>query len=238
VPKPLTPEQLAARMLNATGVKIAIRVMTDEPMYLCSGISSFVIGTDVFRPWPIKIDEVETTGLDIAQCRVQISDTRSGDISRMVYANGVAGTEVTIWVSVEDEMGHYTEPVQIFDGRVATVNLDDSALLKFQVTGRVGMKWRSCLHEASRACTSIFKGRLCGYTGAEEWCDGSFERCQDLSNEARFRGFRFAPNSGDTIDLGTPITVPDEKPYQPSPNGPVDKSEWWSLWKRQRRPKS
>jgi hypothetical protein len=42
-------------------------------------------------------------------------------------------------------------------------------------------------------CRVTFKSTRCGYTGAETWCDHSWERCVVLSNKINFRGFRWLP---------------------------------------------
>lgn len=41
-------------------------------------------------------------------------------------------------------------------------------------------------------CNLIFKTEACGYLGPEDWCNQTFERCRNLSNEQRFSG-RYAP---------------------------------------------
>lgn len=48
------------------------------------------------------------------------------------------------------------------------------------------------IHQAS--CPWSFKSSQCGYTGAEDWCDKTYERCQQLNNTANFGGFRFLPS--------------------------------------------
>lgn len=48
------------------------------------------------------------------------------------------------------------------------------------------------IHQAT--CPWTFKdANTCKYSGAETWCDQSFERCQALGNTANFGGFRFLP---------------------------------------------
>ena len=52
--------------------------------------------------------------------------------------------------------------------------------------------WRK---ETLRACQSScrweFKGTECTYSGAQTWCNQSYERCAELSNTDNFGGFRF-----------------------------------------------
>lgn len=54
--------------------------------------------------------------------------------------------------------------------------------------------WRK---EALRLCQSScrweFKGTECGYTGEQDWCDQSYERCGSLGRTDYFGGFRFLP---------------------------------------------
>jgi hypothetical protein len=55
--------------------------------------------------------------------------------------------------------------------------------------------WRKkTLRTAQASCPWAFKGTECTYAGAETWCDKSYERCQALSNDMSFGGFRFLPS--------------------------------------------
>jgi hypothetical protein len=45
-------------------------------------------------------------------------------------------------------------------------------------------------------CPWNFKGFECGYAGAETQCNKSWSRCSELSNTARYGGFRFMPHTG------------------------------------------
>jgi phage-related protein len=72
-----------------------------------------------------------------------------------------------------------------------------------------------------------FKGPRCGYTGPETTCDRSFARCTELSNTQRFGGFRFLPDPGKKIMIGThQSTVPDRAGSQPL--APIDVK--WGEW--------
>ncbi len=42
-------------------------------------------------------------------------------------------------------------------------------------------------------CRWVFKSDQCGYTGSETSCNRTFQRCQELSNVARFGGFPSIP---------------------------------------------
>ena len=54
--------------------------------------------------------------------------------------------------------------------------------------------WRKRpLRSASATCPWLFKGAECAYAGAGAWCDQSYSRCYELSNQANFGGFRFLP---------------------------------------------
>jgi hypothetical protein len=45
------------------------------------------------------------------------------------------------------------------------------------------------IHQAT--CMWTFKGNYCTYSGAEDWCDHSWERCVALDNKLNFGGFRW-----------------------------------------------
>lgn len=77
---------------------------------------------------------------------------------------------------------------------------------------------KQAVRKASSTCRwQEFKGEECGYSGAETWCDRTYERCYALSNQANFGGFRWLPRiMNKTIWWGrNPFTVPGTiKPSQ------------------------
>lgn len=42
-------------------------------------------------------------------------------------------------------------------------------------------------------CQFRFKGKDCGYSGGETWCNKTFQRCEELGNIRRFGGFPATP---------------------------------------------
>lgn len=57
-------------------------------------------------------------------------------------------------------------------------------------------RWaQKTLAKQSASCRwKEFKGRECGYTGGESWCDRTYSRCSDLDNTANFGGERWLPS--------------------------------------------
>ena len=53
---------------------------------------------------------------------------------------------------------------------------------------------KETLRKAESSCPWEFKeGIECGYSGGADWCDQSYERCQELGNSDNFGGDRFLP---------------------------------------------
>jgi hypothetical protein len=60
---------------------------------------------------------------------------------------------------------------------------------------------RACLAETKETCNLPFKGELCGYAGADPYCEYTLEHCRDdKENEERFRGAPSCPDPGETFE--------------------------------------
>jgi len=53
---------------------------------------------------------------------------------------------------------------------------------------------KKTLRKCDSSCPWEFGGTECGYSGAADWCNQSYERCMELSNTDNFGGDRFLPD--------------------------------------------
>jgi hypothetical protein len=81
-------------------------------------------------------------------------------------------------------------PPTLFDGFVTDWKLTEkSAVLNLATEF---MLWRKkALRLPTPSCPWSFEGDECGYSGGEDWCDQSVERCKALSNYDSFGGRRY-----------------------------------------------
>lgn len=52
---------------------------------------------------------------------------------------------------------------------------------------------KKSLRKCDSNCNWEFAGTECGYSGAQNWCNQSYERCKEIGNTDNFGGFRFLP---------------------------------------------
>jgi len=79
-------------------------------------------------------------------------------------------------------------------GIIGGWELYDDNKCKINITNEMILWSKKCLRPQSSSCPWTFKGTECTYTGAETWCDQSYERCTALSNSNQFGGERFMPS--------------------------------------------
>jgi len=210
VPKGLTSAQISALQREAARVKIAVEIGTSTPLRYCTGQEPVTISGAVYTPAVLTVSEVRVGALRSSEVRIAIAD-EDGSLSAAAYS-GVSGAPATVYLLVESDDGTWSNPVELFSGRVAAVTLEDGVRLRLQVHGRVGLRWRVGLHEESRTCPLEFRGPLCQYSGADTTCERTWSDCASKGNTARFRGLRYAPEPGELIDLGPVVRVGGRDP--------------------------
>jgi len=70
--------------------------------------------------------------------------------------------------------------------------LRDDNTARIMLTNELILWNKNCLRNQSASCLWMFKSTECGYTGAETWCDHSYERCKALGNQINYPGNRFS----------------------------------------------
>lgn len=84
---------------------------------------------------------------------------------------------------------------QLFSGEIDSWSIETDNQVSLTITNQLA-KWnRRTLSNHSSSCRwKQFKGAVCGYSGAETYCDRSYARCLELGNTANFGGFRWLPS--------------------------------------------
>lgn len=82
----------------------------------------------------------------------------------------------------------------LFQGEIGEWTLSEGKI-DLTMTNQFSRWNQQTLSNHSASCRwKVFKGTECTYSGAETWCDRSYERCLVLANSANFGGFRFLPS--------------------------------------------
>jgi hypothetical protein len=83
------------------------------------------------------------------------------------------------------------EQEEIFQGMVDEWDIQEDSV-NIKIVNELIFWRKKPLRTCSVTCPWEFKGTECGYTGAQDWCDQTWDRCEDLVNTLNFGGFRFA----------------------------------------------
>ena len=114
-------------------------------------------------------------------------------ISGIVMNEEIRGKECVIYRVALDRNMSVLGLTKLFVGFVDAIEIDGKKA-RFSVYNHF-IRWKMStprrLH--SPTCSWTFKGEECTYSGAETWCDHSWERCVALANKLNFGGFRWLP---------------------------------------------
>lgn len=125
-------------------------------------------------------------------------------IAALILGEDVQGKSCVVHRLFWTDPTTYTAPIIAFDGQVdgITIREDmDSATVSFDIRNDFAL-WQRPVPSTSFSptCEWIFKTTSqdgysgCGYTGVASLCNKTWERCVELANSARFRGFRHLPS--------------------------------------------
>ncbi len=151
---------------------------------------------NTYAPFPISFDapakdrEPQGSVLRIGASEIDRS------IAAIVLNEAPQGKRVTQRRAIWTSPGSYTAPVVVYDGKIDSVSIAEemeSASVSFEVRNDFAL-WEKSLPRGmySSTCNWIFKSTTpgCQYTGAASLCNRTWERCAELANTDRFRGFR------------------------------------------------
>lgn len=91
-----------------------------------------------------------------------------------------------------DSEGRVIGAYEVFRGFINKIEIREQAetsTAEIEITHELATWNKSTLRVMTYRCPWRFKDSNCGYTGAETWCDKTYQRCQALGNTANFGGF-------------------------------------------------
>lgn len=114
-------------------------------------------------------------------------------LTAIIEAGEIRDKWVTVREAALDEHGQVLGQAIQFLGRVVDFEYTREAA-EFTVGNIMSPIWARKIprRQASPSCqVRYFRDTECGYTGAETWCDMSWDRCVALGNQVNFQGFRW-----------------------------------------------
>jgi hypothetical protein len=205
--------------------------VTDLPAGVTIGGNAYAYGLLAMSDWQIGDSpslEVQLSNVDNAVSLVDLDGSPRGALE------GKAATLYEVlWSAAgaqlgEDELlGGAIVVGCVYGGLVAKLTLSHKAVSDAGKVGVYCSRYACPYTFGSPAARALGYGELCGYVGAETWCDHTRARCVVLGNQGRFGAMRIMPtlNSRISYFVATPgassqrfgITVGAQQP-NPTPS--------------------
>jgi hypothetical protein len=154
---------------------------------------------NIYNPVPIAISGFEKSSLNFAETLTTKTQNVDRAIAAIVLGERIQGKEAAIYVSEWMAPGSFANPSVVFKGQFDGISIEegyDSADVSLGIKNEF-VKWDMPVPRSTFAGTCQWKFKSgtpgCQYTGAASLCNKTWERCQELSNVNRFRGFRWLP---------------------------------------------
>jgi len=165
--------------------------------YFTSCDRPLLYGGSTYYPFPIQIGEVKKSSVGLTDDVTLVLSNVTREISALLLAESFAGKRAVIRRVFLSDDYTITVPFIVFDGLMDDITgKEDKDTATILVTLRTDLAyWQKSLpgRQYQATCSWAFKSAGCGYSGAETWCNRTWERCKALSNQAHFSGFRHLP---------------------------------------------
>jgi phage-related protein len=146
--------------------------------------------TRTFEPWPLGRDAIQislTERVDTLQ--LQLSNIQWSRFLGYLRLQDHHGQKVKIWSGFLDIANEEANLAEMFEGEISQVNFVEQTLT-ISLKGNISYLDRSGLGRAYFIyCPFKFKGRQCGYTGPDTFCNKSRDDCDLKGNIQHFGGF-------------------------------------------------
>lgn len=177
-----------------------VTIYLDEPFRILENDTISALGIDgkTYITGSVKRGDIET-GIDgaLEKVEIKISNINQG-ISSLVANRGdvLTNSRCTVETVIFDDVNNEITgaPIQLFDGRINSVELN-AIELKFTVERVIGGYSTISPNATYDVNCQVrkFKDERCGYCGEETACDKTLKRCKELENSLRFYGFPSIP---------------------------------------------
>jgi len=146
-------------------------------------MSAMVLSEDIMgRPFTLSF-------ICVAEGEFVLSETAQGILLEGGLLDGQKLLKET-----EQTYGPYSiiAKQSLFYGLISDWEIREDAVW-MEFTNELAFWSKKTLRKADSSCPWEFGATECGYSGDQDWCDQSYERCKELGNTDNFGGFRFLP---------------------------------------------
>lgn len=154
---------------------------------------------DNYEPVPISVGGFGKSSTNFSETLTIATQNVDRAIAAIVLNEEVQGKAATIYRTAWMAPGSYSNPVIVFQGQIDGFNIEekyDTADVTMEIKNDF-VRWDRTVPRSNFGgnCQWVFKSTTpgCQYTGVASLCNKTWERCVDLANTHRFRGFRWLP---------------------------------------------
>ena len=147
-------------------------------------MGAVVLSEDILgRPFTLSFICVAVAGKVLAE----------SDVDLLLEGGLVDGEDMLL--EAGQTLGQYTivGGHSLFYGLISDWKIEEDKVW-IEVQNELVFWFKKTLRKCDSNCPWEFGGTECGYSGSGNWCNQSYERCQELSNTGNFGGFRFLPD--------------------------------------------
>ncbi len=165
-------------------------------IYLTNADRHVFYNANTYAPFPIAVSPVQKQH-DAAPMSVNVSASGvDRSLISIILNERVQGKTAIIRRSSWTSPNSFTAPIVSFQGEIDAVYLEDKKTecdVAFELRNDFA-RWETPIPRSmyGMTCNWTFKSTTpgCQYTGASSICNRTYERCMELGNTDRFRGFR------------------------------------------------
>lgn len=154
---------------------------------------------NTYNPVPIAISGFDKSSLNFSEALTIKTQNVDRAIAAVILGETIQGKQASIYVSEWMAPGSFSNPTVVFKGQFDGVSIAegyDTADVSLEIRNEF-VKWDMPVPRSTFAGTCQWKFKSdtpgCQYTGAASLCNKTWERCEELANVNRFRGFRWLP---------------------------------------------
>lgn len=169
------------------------------PLYYTDTDITVVWSGDSYSPIPISIGGLGKSTTNFSETLTIQMQNVDRAVATIILNEMVQGKTATVYRSAWMDVGSYTAPAIVFQGQFDSVAIEEgyeTAEATMEIKNDF-VRWDMAVPRANFAgnCQWSFKSTTpgCQYTGAASLCNKTWERCTELANTHRFRGFRWLP---------------------------------------------
>jgi len=195
---------MAAELLKETTQQFFMIQFGFSTPYYCTDLDIPVYyDGNKYLPRDFDLGDINyAAALSVDKLSVEIDNVDS-QLSAMLLGEDVRNKWVTVYRGLIRPAEPPTQAQEIYVAPIFQGLLDGwedtEPKARIDVVNEFVLWKKKTLRLAQATCPWTFKGEECAYSGAETWCDQSYERCVALGNNlgtggvGGFGGFRFLP---------------------------------------------